>query len=150
MLENFFLLSTPLNSTETGTYIPFLVVLSYLVTSLASYVALDFAGHLRRQDLSIHKNFILMGGAFALGAGICAIHYTGMEAAVFIPFANCRYAPDQTFDLMALSITAVTSLIFGGALTFSAFLGQQKSTKDISYKEDLNSNVNQKEKHNAS
>lgn len=265
MLENFFLLGTPLNGIETGTYIPFLVVLSYLVASLASYVALDFASHLRRQDLPVNKNIILMGGAFALGAGIwsmhfvgmlafhmdmamsydplitlfslviavivayfvldiiqtrkitiiniggsavllglgicamhytgmaamemdatllytpwifslsvliaiaasgaalmiafnipistkfemiyklvaalimgvaiCGMHYTGMEAAVFIPFADCRYAPDQTFDLMALSITAVTSLILGGALAFPAYLGQQKSTKEISYKE---------------
>ncbi len=256
MLDHFFLLGTPIGGIEAGRYSLFLVFLSYVVASLASYMALDFAGHLRRKELPVNKNIILMGGAFALGAGIwsmhfvgmlafhmdmamsydplitffsliiavivayfvldiiqsrkitplnigassillglgicamhytgmaamqmdaallykpalfalsvfiavaasaaalmiafniptksryetlyklvaasvmgvaiCGMHYTGMEAAVFIPFADCRYAPDQTFDLLAFSITIVASLILGGALNFSAHIRQFK------------------------
>src|SRR5258707_11022530 len=61
-----------------GTYYNYpLVALSYLIAVLASYVALDLAGRLRAEP---HKLYWLLGGAFAMGAGIWSMHFIGMLA----------------------------------------------------------------------
>ncbi|KTD50032.1 sensory box histidine kinase/response regulator [Legionella quinlivanii] len=61
-----------------GSYDPKLVVLSYIIAVLASYVALDFAGRLRAEKNSRDKIYWLLGGAFAMGAGIWSMHFIGM------------------------------------------------------------------------
>lgn len=61
-----------------GTYDFHLVVLSYLIASLAGFVALEFAMRLRvRTD---GRWPWLVGGALAMGTGIWSMHFVGMTA----------------------------------------------------------------------
>ena len=80
MLEKIFLMGAPPLVTETGTYIPFLVLLSYVVASLASYTALDLAIHISRTRNRVHQRLWHYSGSFAMGAGIWSMHFIGMLA----------------------------------------------------------------------
>ena len=56
-----------------------LVLLSYVIAVFASYTALDLAGRV----VATHgraRRMWLTGGAFAMGTGIWAMHFTGMQA----------------------------------------------------------------------
>src|SRR6266511_3501257 len=81
MLEQFFQLSAIPLDHMSGWYDAKLVILSYLVATVASYIALDITGRLR--DFSNSQFSIsmwLLGGAFAMGAGIWSMHFIGMLA----------------------------------------------------------------------
>ncbi len=66
-----------------GYYSPSLVLLSYLIASLASYVALDITERIRSSGESISSKWSwLIGGAFAMGMGIWTMHFIGMLAFV--------------------------------------------------------------------
>ena len=63
----------------TGSYDDTLVVVSFLISILASYAALELAG--RVTATSGYVQFVwLCGGALAFGIGIWCMHYVGMEA----------------------------------------------------------------------
>src|SRR5205807_2567578 len=64
----------------TGTYNYGLVGLSYIIAILASYVALDLAGRIRSEETPHIQLYWLLGGAFAMGAGIWSMHFIGMLA----------------------------------------------------------------------
>lgn len=68
------------NNAMSGTYSIKLVVLSYVIAVLASYVALDLVGRLRAEKNPKAKLYWLFGGAFAMGAGIWSMHFIGMLA----------------------------------------------------------------------
>lgn len=58
-----------------------LVVLSYIVASVAAYTAVDFASRMRESRAGIGSVWgWLMGGAFAMGAGIWCMHFVAMLA----------------------------------------------------------------------
>jgi NO-binding membrane sensor protein with MHYT domain/anti-sigma regulatory factor (Ser/Thr protein kinase) len=63
----------------TGTYDPILVTLSYVIATIASFVALDLANR-----VSSARNpsayYWLSGGAIAMGCGIWSMHFIGMLA----------------------------------------------------------------------
>jgi PAS domain S-box-containing protein len=61
------------------TYHPILVTLSLLIGVLASYVALDFTGHVS-DARGRERAAWLAGGAFALGVGVWSVHFVGMLA----------------------------------------------------------------------
>lgn len=63
-----------------GQYNIGLVILSYLIAVLASYVALTLVGRLRAEKNPRSKIYWLVGGAFAMGAGIWSMHFIGMLA----------------------------------------------------------------------
>jgi PAS domain S-box-containing protein len=67
------------NGFLTGTYEPWLVCLSVVIAMLAAYAALDLAGRLHTIQGKIWWAWLL-GGAVAMGSGIWAMHYIGMEA----------------------------------------------------------------------
>jgi PAS domain S-box-containing protein len=96
-------------------YIPGIFMLSVLIAIIASGAALWMAFTLARHSSEFRYLFQL-GAALVMGAAICGMHYTGMAASVFIPYAGCRFDPNQNFDMLALSIAAITSLILGLAL----------------------------------
>lgn len=77
---NWFLLGPIPSNTMGGTYNYKLVILSYVISVLASYVALDLAGRLRATTNNITKFYWLVGGAFSMGAGIWSMHFIGMLA----------------------------------------------------------------------
>ncbi len=56
-----------------------LVILSYVVAVFASYTALDLAGRVAATRGRTRRLW-LAGGAFSMGIGIWAMHFTGMQA----------------------------------------------------------------------
>lgn len=64
----------------TGSYNLGLVALSYVIAVFASYVALDLAGRIRAETNFKQMIYWLIGGAFAMGAGIWSMHFIGMLA----------------------------------------------------------------------
>lgn len=99
-------------------YVPSIFLLSVAITIVASGVALWVAFTLAR-NASRYRDLYQVLAALLLGAAICGMHYAGMWAAVFLPFADCRYDPNQNFDMLALAIAGITTLLLGVALAFS-------------------------------
>lgn len=62
-----------------STYDSKLVILSIIVASFASYVALNLAGRVTQSDGGTDKVW-LAGGAFSMGIGIWSMHFIGMLA----------------------------------------------------------------------
>ena len=58
---------------------PVLVVMSYLIASLAAYTALDLAGRVIN-SIGVARKVWLFGGAAAMGLGIWSMHFVGMMA----------------------------------------------------------------------
>jgi two-component system sensor histidine kinase/response regulator len=86
-----------------ASYDPALVILSYVVASLAAYTAIDLAGRVR-ESLGEPWRAIawLSGGAFAMGAGIWSMHFVAMLAYQLpIPV---RYEPWLTLASMVAAI----------------------------------------------
>ncbi|HLX22693.1 MAG TPA: MHYT domain-containing protein [Usitatibacter sp.] len=80
-----------------------LVVLSYLVASLAAYTAIDLAGRVSDYRSEPRRAAAwLAGGAFAMGAGIWSMHFVAMLA-YKLPIA-VRYEPWTTLASMAAAI----------------------------------------------
>jgi signal transduction histidine kinase/ActR/RegA family two-component response regulator len=80
MLSDFFLVGPLPSNQVVGSYDPSLVVLSYIIAALASYVALDMASQIARERSPVLTRFWHIGGAIAMGAGIWSMHFTGMLA----------------------------------------------------------------------
>ena len=64
-----------------------------------------------------HHIWLKISGALVIGIAICGMHYTGMAATVFIPFADCRYDPHQSFSALAVAVAIVSTSLFAVALT---------------------------------
>ncbi len=81
MLSNYFQLGPIPANAMYGTYDWHLVLLSYLVASFASYVVLDMAGRLRDDNNTFAGTLCwLLGGSFAMGAGMWSMNFIGMLA----------------------------------------------------------------------
>jgi len=90
----------------TGTYDPYLVALSVLVASFASYTALGLSGHVGAAQ-GLARRVWLVGAAIAMGGGIWSMHFIGMLAFVMpIPMS-------YDTGLTALSLL-VAILVTGG------------------------------------
>jgi signal transduction histidine kinase/CheY-like chemotaxis protein len=63
-----------------GHYEQIYVVLSFIIATIASYVALDFAQQLRREESPLLQRYWHLGGAVLIGAGVWCMHFTGMLA----------------------------------------------------------------------
>ncbi|PCJ96613.1 MAG: hypothetical protein COA45_10910 [Zetaproteobacteria bacterium] len=109
-------------------YIPSLFFLSVLIAIITSGAALLIVFALVKYQRN-RKILWQTLAALILGAAICGMHYTGMLAAVFLPYANCRYDPDQNFMNLALAITAVSSTILGVALALTIYMQEQQNIK---------------------
>lgn len=88
---------------------PFLV--SFLIAITATAAAMGIVSILGRRspDKII---WLQIMAALIMGVAVCGMHYMGMYAAVFVPYADCLYDPDQSFVGLALSVGLVTFLIF--------------------------------------
>jgi two-component system, sensor histidine kinase and response regulator len=88
-----------------------LVALSYVVASLAAYTAIDLAGRVSEYRLEPRRAAAwLAGGAFAMGAGIWAMHFVAMLAYKLpIPV---RYEPWTTFASMVAAIATSGFALF--------------------------------------
>jgi NO-binding membrane sensor protein with MHYT domain len=65
----------------TGTYDPYLVALSVLVASFASYTALGLSGHVGTAQ-GLARRVWLVAAAITMGGGIWSMHFIGMLAFV--------------------------------------------------------------------
>jgi PAS domain S-box-containing protein len=101
-------------------YIPDIFALSFFIAFAASAAALWMAFTLARQA-GWYSYLYRIGAALIMGAAICGMHYTGMLAAVFVPWADCRFDPNQDFSALALSIAGITVVILGLALTAGVY-----------------------------
>jgi NO-binding membrane sensor protein with MHYT domain len=91
----------------TGTYNPYLVALSILVASYASYTALDLGGHVADAH-GLVRQLWLVAAAITMGSGIWSMHFIGMLAFILpMPIAY-----DLGFTILSL---AVAMLVTGGA-----------------------------------
>lgn len=111
-------------------YRPGLFSLSVLIAVTASGAALLIIFTLIRHSGS-SKMIWLSLAALIMGAAIFGMHYTGMAAAVMIPFADCRYDPQQTFEALALALGAITSIILGIALMLALHNRERIADSDI-------------------
>lgn len=87
----------------TGEYNGGMVVLSYLIATLASYVALDLFTKARAENKQASRYISLGGSAFVMGAGIWSTHLMAMLASN--TSANIR------FDIFWIAISLLTAII---------------------------------------
>jgi NO-binding membrane sensor protein with MHYT domain len=89
----------------TGTYHPYLVVLSILVASFASYTALDLGGHVRAAR-RLARQAWLVAAAITMGGGIWSMHFIGMLAFVMpIP---------MSYDIGLTILSLVVAIVVTG------------------------------------
>jgi two-component system sensor histidine kinase/response regulator len=97
-----------MGSDLVGTYSPWLVALSVVIASAASYVALDLAG--RTTAAQGRARWVwLFGGAGAMGVGIWSMHYIGMLAFT-LPVPVYYYVPTVLVSLVAAVVAAAVAL----------------------------------------
>jgi signal transduction histidine kinase/CheY-like chemotaxis protein len=107
-----------------ASYDPWLVALSYVVASLAAYTAIDLAGRVREYRAEPRRAAgWLLGGAFAMGAGIWAMHFVAMLA--FKLPIQVQYEPWTTFASMVAAIATsgfALYIVTRGVLSWSRLL----------------------------
>jgi len=103
MLAQLFMYGDIPANAERGEYDLFLVLLSYIVASFSSYIALDFAGHVTRPQEAVSKRAVHFFGASVLGAGIWSMHFIGMLAYQMKMVVS--YDPLLTFFSMLVAIS---------------------------------------------
>lgn len=115
-----FQLTPPPSTVMHGNYDLKLVVLSYLIAVLASYVALDLVGRLRLETNPRAQLYWLLGGAFAMGAGIWSMHFIGMLAFILpMPMA---------YNLSWTGGSLIAAILASG---FALLILRQKNAKTI-------------------
>ena len=85
-----------------------MVALSVFIALLSAYAALDLAGRITAARGAIRMAW-LSGGAFALGIGIWAMHYVGMEA-FNLPVAVQYYWPTVMLSMVAAILASAVAL----------------------------------------
>jgi len=91
-----------------------LVVISLAIAIAASALALSLAFRLRN-DASASIMWKRLLAALAMGAGICAMHYTGMAATEFAPGTICTSPSMEISQFWLAVLVAGMTLLFLGA-----------------------------------
>lgn len=99
-----------------------LVILSYLIAAMSSYIALDLTGRLRDHTNTQGESILwLVGGAIAMGSGIWAMHFIGMLSFT-IPGLNLEY------DLFWTALSLIVAIL---ASAFALLLLKQSVINSI-------------------
>src|SRR6202158_2256314 len=89
----------------TGTHNPYLVALSILVASFASYTALDLSGHVGAAR-GLARRVWLVAAAITMGGGIWSMHFIGMLAFVMpIP---------MSYDIGLTTLSLIVAIVVTG------------------------------------
>lgn len=123
-IDGFFILpkDVPLG-VEEGEYDPWLVVLSFVIGTFASYVALDIASKLTTgNDKS--QRVKMFCGALTMGVGIWSMHFIGMLA--------YRMRMVMTYNPWLTALSMLVAVLFAGA-AFFVVRGKKLSNKTILY-----------------
>lgn len=106
-----------------------LVALSILLGTLASYTALDFAGHVSTAT-GWRRSAWLVGGAIAMGTGIWSMHFVGMLAHGFpfptqydLPMVVASGLPAVLASGLALCLVSRRFLALGSVVGGSVLMG---------------------------
>jgi len=89
----------------TGTYNPYLVALSALVASFASYTALDLGGHVGRAR-GFARRMWLLAAAITMGGGIWSMHFVAMLAFIM--------PTPMSFDIELTTLSLVVTIFVTG------------------------------------
>ena len=89
-----------------GSYDPWLVLLSFLVASMAGYAALNVAAHIITVETRGARRAWLVAGALAMGTGIWAMHFIGMMA-----FSLPIY---MSYDLIVTLVSVLPAVLGSG------------------------------------
>src|SRR5229473_642568 len=89
----------------TGIYNPYLVALSILVASFASYTALDLGGHVEAAR-GLARRAWLVAAAIIMGAGIWSMHFIGMLAFV-VPMP-------MSYDIGLTTLSLIVAIVVTG------------------------------------
>lgn len=93
-------------------YTPVLFFTSFAIAVAASAAALYLMFKARESTSPV---FFRVIAAMTMGFAVTGMHYTGMGASVILPFAECRYAPNQDYTGLAVSIALITLLVLAVA-----------------------------------
>ena len=94
----------------TGTYDAWLVTLSYVVASLAAYVALTLASRVSASQGRV-ANYWLMGGAISMGTGIWSMHFIGMLA--------FKLPVPMSYDVQITLLSLLIAILVSGFALFT-------------------------------
>lgn len=117
-----------MNMDATLHYVPSIFFLSIAVGIAASCAGLWLAFTLARRntpDRFLYKS----GAALVIGGAICGMHYTGMAAAVFVPFAQARLDSNQTTDTLAGVTMGASGFILLIALAVVTYRSARADTR---------------------
>lgn len=89
-----------------------LFILSVMIAIAASGAAMVLMKHAAATE-GAAKGWTHLGVAVVMGLAVAGMHYTGMMATVFLPFANCRFDPNQSHMEIVLLVTSCTMLVMG-------------------------------------
>lgn len=105
-----------------GAYNLKLVLLSYLIASITSYVALDMSSHLKKENSNLFRICWWVGGAIVMGSGIWSMHFIGMLA--------FEMDMPMSYDLMWTGLSMLVATIAAG---FAFLFFMIKNPKPIHY-----------------
>jgi diguanylate cyclase (GGDEF)-like protein len=107
-----------------GSYNPWLVFLSIVVATVASYVALDLASRVAATRGTRTSNYWLVGGALSMGTGIWSMHFVGMLA-FQLPIAMAYNIPVTLLSLLIAVVVSGFALytVSRGSLSLRRLLG---------------------------
>ncbi|MBX9977530.1 MAG: hypothetical protein K2X98_04725 [Alphaproteobacteria bacterium] len=106
-------------------YIPFYFWLSIGIAVTASGAAMWIMRAVT--DVKKNKNLLNILASLVMGLAVCGMHYMGMLASVFLPYANCRFITDQDETILTIFVCLVTILFLGQGL-FLTSKGLLKNT----------------------
>ncbi|WP_435923572.1 bifunctional diguanylate cyclase/phosphodiesterase [Paenibacillus sp. DYY-L-2] len=89
-----------------GSYNYFIVVLSVIISVVASYSALSITARISRSD-GVIRLFWICAGSFVMGTGVWAMHFVGMLA--FHMGMKVKY--DVWLTLLSMAVSVVSSFI---------------------------------------
>lgn len=147
MLDQFFITDLESATILTGTYAPWLVVLSIFLASMASFFALRLAAAARHIKSKHHQNLALLSGSLIMAGGIWSMHFVGMLA--FNMPHEMRYDPLLTVVSLlpatlssyivlrslinnndSLSLTLRNGLIVGSGIGAMHYVGMEAMIMD--------------------
>jgi NO-binding membrane sensor protein with MHYT domain len=101
-----------------------IVAASALIAVVASIVALWLAFNLRGR-------WQMLGSALVMGLAVCGMHYTGMQAATFIPNGSQVEQFGLSGANLGMGIFAVTSVLLVAVLSTSLIRQRQRNLVQI-------------------
>lgn len=99
---------------------------SIVIAIVASGAAMWIMRYVTRAEK--HKRLLGISAALIMGLAVCGMHYTGMAATVFVPFADCRFVNDNDQSTLLTFIVMISLMIslLGVYLVSRGFLKESK------------------------